>query len=593
MKKLLCLLAIVSMVLAGCAKLSTGSLTHKKLPMPPLPEGAKAKSNSSVRRTVDVISRTTEPTYLPTDFALSVRVEKKTNVVLSWINGTPPFQPQLKFDVLSPWINYGPSTALRQITNPVPPSTKAFFRVQGSTATTPGLFQWTRQGTSVNFQTTARSVATDPSGNVVSAGSFQGTVDFGSGLLSSAGKDNFVVKYNSQGALVWVKRFGGVLDDFLQGVAIDSVDNIIVVGTFAGTADFDTDAAVVGDTLTSVAGTSGPSADIFVAKYSPSGRLLWVKAFGGTQADSGSAVSVDGSGNVFMAATFISATIAFGGTILTNGAGGGNFAVAKLSGANGSAAWAKGWGGSSVSTPSALAVGLAWDLWITGSFGGTTELGGGPRTSIGSSDIFIAKYSAANGAHLLSKTVGTATLATEGGNGIAVDPSTGNVIVTGTYGGAADFGCPITDFGGNLNTVGGVFLVTYDAAGNCIWARTPNVAADPASDEAGYAVSVDPAGTIYFTGKVAAPVFFIQYLSGGRDCFVASVTSSGSPRWAKRSGGASGVGLGIAVDTVGHVLMAGRVSSGTMNFDRLLGPAGGSVATGIFTIAPFVAQFSK
>jgi len=47
-----------------------------------------------------------------------------------------------------------------------------------------------------------------------------------------------VVKYNAQGGLVWVKRIGGSSDDDIQGVAIDSADNIIVVGSFNGTVDF-------------------------------------------------------------------------------------------------------------------------------------------------------------------------------------------------------------------------------------------------------------------------------------------------------------------------------------------------------------------
>lgn len=581
MKRIAVVLALTVLAIAGCKQIPKHTAKPTPLP-PPLPAGASFK-----RLTASVATSHVEPTYVPTDFALtSVRIQQNS-VILSWQNGTPPFQPQSKPDLLSDWVDFGPSTAQRSITNFAPYGfTKAFFRVKSMTQT-PGLFQWTRQGASVNFQGSAKSVTVDRSGNVINAGSWQGSIDFGGGLWTSIGKDAFVVKYSPQGTTVWIKRFGGTLDDDLQSVATDVLDNIVVVGSFAGTVDFG------GISLTSTSGVFGPSQDIFVAKYSPSGSLMWVKSFGGNQGDNGTAVAVDNSGNVFWAGIFISATINIGGIIINNGPSSGNFVLAKLS-ASGSTLWAKGWGGSGVSAPSNLAIDKAGELCVVGSFGDSTDLGAGNRPSAGGTDIFVAKYSGATGNHIWSKTVGTASLSSEAGNGIATDASSGNIIITGQYGGAANFGCPILDFGGNPNTVGGIFLAAYDSAGTCLWARTPNVSASGASDEAGYGVCVDGSGDIYYTGKCSSPVYFGGgFLSGGRDLFTASITSSAAYRWAKRSGGASGVGADVAVDDLGHVMMAGRVSGGTMNFDRLLGPSGGSVTTGQATIAPFVVQFAK
>src|SRR5262249_45103822 len=86
-----------------------------------------------------------------------------------------------------------------------------------------------------------RSVAIDGAGAIVMAGYFQGDVDFGGGALSSAGgKDIFVVKIDSAGSVLWAKRFGSTGDDYVRGVAVDSMNNIVVTGRFEGTVDFGT-----------------------------------------------------------------------------------------------------------------------------------------------------------------------------------------------------------------------------------------------------------------------------------------------------------------------------------------------------------------
>src|SRR5205823_656608 len=73
---------------------------------------------------------------------------------------------------------------------------------------------------------------------------------------------------------------------------------------------------------------------------------------------------------------------------------------------------------------------------ITGVFTQTVDFGGGPLTSAGAYDIFLAKYSA-SGTHLWSKRFGGAT--DDVGQGVAVD-SAGNAFVTGMFTNQIDFG---------------------------------------------------------------------------------------------------------------------------------------------------------
>src|SRR6185369_10039985 len=84
------------------------------------------------------------------------------------------------------------------------------------------------------------SIAVDQAGDVIVAGSFEQTVDFGGGPLTSAGsRDVFIAKYSGlTGAHVWSKRFGSVGDDYGYGVGADPDGNVVLAGAFAGTVDF-------------------------------------------------------------------------------------------------------------------------------------------------------------------------------------------------------------------------------------------------------------------------------------------------------------------------------------------------------------------
>lgn len=85
----------------------------------------------------------------------------------------------------------------------------------------------------------ARAVAVDLSGDVVLAGYFEGTVDCGGGALTSAGMgDILVAKFAPDGTHLWSKRFGDATEQIIEAVAVDGSGNVIVAGWFLGTIDF-------------------------------------------------------------------------------------------------------------------------------------------------------------------------------------------------------------------------------------------------------------------------------------------------------------------------------------------------------------------
>jgi hypothetical protein len=452
-----------------------------------------------------------------------------------------------------------------------------------SNATTPpgGQVQWAKA--MAGYVVSATGVVADHSGNAVVVGSFRGTMDLGTGPISSTGgsgvPDIFIAKYNPQGGILWVKQLGGAYSDTPCAVAVDSQNNIIVAGSFTATVDFG------GGPLTSAGGN-----DIFVAKYSSSGAYIWAKRFGGAGGDIGNAVAIDGSDNVVLAATLGSPSTDFGGIILTP-AGVPDVALVKLSAAAGATLWAKRFGGTDIDQPYAVAVDRWGDVVVTGFFWTAIDMGGGSVSSVGAGAMFMAKYSGVDGSYRWGKVVGGSSGAY--GYGIATDPNTGNIVVTGNFAGSCDFG------GGAMTTVnsGGLFIAGYDPSGNYLWAKVSGGGTD-----SGNAVAIDSNGNLVFTGIARYSIDFGTWPqdpwligNGAVDYFAAAFTISGNSapvyRWTKFSGAgtaATGTSTGqaVAFDSLGHVLTAGCFL-GTADFGGISATAPASTQAG------FVAQYTK
>src|SRR5947207_2063693 len=83
----------------------------------------------------------------------------------------------------------------------------------------------------------ASSVTTDNAGNIYFTGYFYNdSIIFGVDTLKNLGaNDIFLVKYNSNGNVLWAKKAGGVGDDYVSAITTDLVGNIYIVGWFGGT----------------------------------------------------------------------------------------------------------------------------------------------------------------------------------------------------------------------------------------------------------------------------------------------------------------------------------------------------------------------
>src|SRR3989338_2405651 len=81
----------------------------------------------------------------------------------------------------------------------------------------------------------------------------------------------------------WLAGSNGNFASEALDVAVDGNGNSVVIGYFSGQLQF---------TDSSVQAASGFS-DIFLAKYSSTGQLLWLKKFGGNQIDRGQKVAIE------------------------------------------------------------------------------------------------------------------------------------------------------------------------------------------------------------------------------------------------------------------------------------------------------------
>ncbi|PKN44389.1 MAG: hypothetical protein CVU59_11740 [Deltaproteobacteria bacterium HGW-Deltaproteobacteria-17] len=143
-----------------------------------------------------------------------------------------------------------------------------------------GTRQWTRQWGSTGSET-AMSVAVDGSGNVYVTGDTSGAMDGG----NLGGTDVFLTKYNSDGTLLWTRQWGSAGSEYSYGVKTDGTGNVFVSGRTSGSLD---------------GNASAGSYDAFVTKYNSSGTRLWTRQWGSSGSDGATRLDVDASGAVLV-----------------------------------------------------------------------------------------------------------------------------------------------------------------------------------------------------------------------------------------------------------------------------------------------------
>ena len=116
-------------------------------------------------------------------------------------------------------------------------------------------------------------------------------------LMISASTDAAAQPYD----LAFSTFFGGSSGEGIRDVETDSLGNVYVAGT-TRSADFPTTPGAYDERFDPGAGKSrrGYNSDIFVAKFSPAGKLIWSTVIGGPGSEEAYGLEIDSEGYVVM-----------------------------------------------------------------------------------------------------------------------------------------------------------------------------------------------------------------------------------------------------------------------------------------------------
>ena len=355
----------------------------------------------------------------------------------------------------------------------------------------------------------SRGIAVDQAGNVYITGSTDGSLA-GTNL---GGRDAFLAKYNSGGALQWIQQLGSRGDDISYGVAIDNSGNPYITGS----------------TSDQLGASHQGALDAWLAKYDSNGNLLWIEQLGTATDDTGYGVAVDASGNVYITGT----------TFDRLGAahfGDGDAFLAKYD-SNGRPLWLEQLGTRQLDSARGVAVNALGDLYITGS---TADALGGSFN--GGVDAFLARYDT-SGALQWVKQLGNTGI--DDAFAVAVDNSN-NIYMAGRTDGF---------LGGTSQGGFDAWVAMYGVSGIRQWTRqlgTP-------FDDSALGAAVDGAGNVYLTGWTEGALGGTN--SGGRDAWAALYERNSNRRWTYQLGTSQADdSSGIAVDSANNYYLTGTTS---------------------------------
>lgn len=372
-------------------------------------------------------------------------------------------------------------------------------------------------------------------------------------------------------SLVWTKAINSISGSSSRGydMTTDSNGNVIVVGTYNGTADFCPGPCTY--TL-----STGAFQNIFIAKYDSLGNFIWVKGIGsaplGEQANS---VTVDNQNNILIAGYFADNTDFDPGpavaTLSANPGSGGDAFILKLDN-DGNYMWAKGFGGMFNDEIKTIRCDINGNILVGGNFIDTADFDPGAASftlnANSNNDSFIAKYDS-NGNFIWAKQfAGNNTLAS-----LNLD-NNGNILVTGNIFFTSDFdpGLPLYNLGPPTTNNIGLYVTKLDSNGNFLWA---NGTFAPNENITGRSLTSDNLDNIYITGYfMGIPDFdpsvatYTLPSASLQRTYILKYNNSGNFQWVKTINGPTGHNWGnaVGIDAQNNPVIAGYYNNET-DFD--------------------------
>jgi len=361
-------------------------------------------------------------------------------------------------------------------------------------------------------------------------------------------------------SLAWATFYGGTAENDGFGICADDSENVYITGQTHSS----TGIATSGAYISSYNGND----NVFVAKFSKSGKLLWGTYFGGSYGSEGNSIATDHFGKLYLSGvTFSESGIATSGAYQTSykGNGAGDAYLAKFTN-SGQLQWSTYYGISC--TGWEVKTDYLGDIYISGVTSSDSGIAttGAYQTTFGGGivlgDAYLAKFNSS----------GNLQWATYyGGNGhdepwgLAID-ALGKVYITGqttSFTGIATPGAYQSVYGGG-GDIGDAFLAKFDGAGKLLWGTYFG----GSNDDESWGVSTDILGNVFITGPtgsnngIATAGSFQTSLPATWNAFLAKFSTSGSLVWATYYGGNKvEAGQGVCTDYLGNIYLTGLTTS--------------------------------
>ncbi len=353
-------------------------------------------------------------------------------------------------------------------------------------------------------------VATDKAGNVFTAGirwngnpAVFGTITVPNTGVTGSMYQPIIAKYDAAGNCLWAK--GATHGDArVIGLTVDPDGNAILLGSFRS------QYLKFGSIL--LTNSYALDDQYFVAKFDPSGNVLWALNAGNAQQSFYTvpgfapilglgAVSIDAHSNIYISTNFHKPNVAINaGISLTNANAGGttdDILLVKYD-PTGNVVWAKSFGGSGNDDVYGMTVTHAGDIYLSGMFGSAAlNFGSVSISNAGLNQVaFIARLDNSGNGLWASASGGTGK---EYAMGLASELSN-NVYLTGGLNeiSISYAGTTISN-PSSVNSI--AYLVKFDPSNNVTWAKT--FASPYANGRAwGYAVATSVCGDVWVVGSM-------------------------------------------------------------------------------------------
>ena len=375
-------------------------------------------------------------------------------------------------------------------------------------------------------ETNLIGIAADAFGNSYMLGTFTtSTMTIGTKTVTNPvapSPQYFLARFDPYGNVQWVINDGSAQPGHIPavgniaevlgpgGIGVDAAGYVYI------TVNFQSASLSIGGHTIINADPTGATNDILLAKYDPSGGLVWVKSFGGAGHDEAYGLTLTPAGDIYIAGVFGSPVLSFGGTTITNSAANPVAFIARFDG-NGNPTWACGSGGAGNEYALGLAADLSNNVYLTGglkdpfiSFSGATILN--PDTI---PVLYLVKFAPDNTVKW-SKTIGSAKDSGLGAYGYAVCATQcGDVWVSGRMWDAVSVDGHVLPVPPASEDP--IFMAGFSSSGAYIDCSALQSGGD---DQNG--IAADPVGNIYMCSDYKTSSFRI-----GSDEFPAPTTATG------------------------------------------------------------------